>query len=129
MAVRFLCKIDARFPDESPQALGAQYLRSGEIQQKEGVALAIAVLFGPIGAVRSGQSREVFDEAIAHAERVFTNYIEIAKSQARACKEAKLEPEPEAEQKKCSDSGESDKTVVMPVMAGSNEYADDDEAF
>ena len=118
-------ELNARYQDDSPQGLGVTYLNSGEMDLRQGVGLAVATLFSPLGAIQSGATPEEVERQIAYAERVFQNHMSLARSQVSPNRAIALQ---QSDQEKCSVAiPESDNTVEPVVASNETEYADDNE--
>ena len=122
-------RIDARYPEESPEAYGVEYLHSDEISVRKGVGLAVSILFAPLGALRKGASLDEVNALIARADRVFTSYKTLAQAQCQQptspVQVAPIPPKNEPTESKCSD------LIQPPNNPDSDncEYIDDDEVL
>ena len=73
-------KINTTFVETKPAGLGAHYLKSGEIDTRAGIEIAIGCLFAPLGAAVSGASRREVEALIAASRTQFEIYLNLALS-------------------------------------------------
>lgn len=66
------------FVGHSPQGEAVAYLNSGELDQRNGVGLAIAALFSPLGAMQQGCSQSEVRARIEECRRIAEGYWQSA---------------------------------------------------
>jgi hypothetical protein len=106
-------QMQTTFAEDTPEGLGAWYLKQGEIDQRRGVALGLRTLFAPVGAAMKGQSLEQVELLIMSAERSFEDYMRRAREQAQYHHQSLLgRPNPSVTQPIEESSEESSPSVL-----------------
>jgi len=75
---RVVLKLDTTFVDTKPAGLGLQYLKSGEIDLRAGIEIAIGCLFAPLGAAVRGASRKEVEALAAVSKTQLETYLHLA---------------------------------------------------
>lgn len=104
--------INTTFVAHSPQGEAVAYLNSGELDQRNGVGLAIAALFSPLGAVQKGCNQSEVKARIEECRRIAEGYWQ------SALVRAELAPS----------SNNSSEGKIIPAVPQSDEY-DNGEAL
>jgi hypothetical protein len=76
-------KINTSFIETKPAGLATKYLKSGEIDLRMGIELAISCLFAPIGAAVNGATRSEVETMIASSRTQFELCLTLALSRCQ----------------------------------------------
>ena len=77
---RFECSETWHFTKGTGGAYAAHYLIHGPVDKSEAMRLAIATLFGPVGAAMQGASREEVERLISDGAEALQSFHHLAKT-------------------------------------------------
>ena len=82
-------KIDTSFSENRDAARAILYLKSGEINLRDGIEISLACLFAPIGAAVAGASQSEVKTKCEMSRTIFETYMNLAMSRAELREEDK----------------------------------------
>ena len=75
---RIRVKVDTMFVVTGAAGKGARYLKSGEIEVRDGIKLAVGCFFAPLGAAIDGASRQEVEQISQRSRAQLETYINLA---------------------------------------------------